>query len=97
VIKVRLAIRDVAMGAEGSLERQLEAAGIPPAAFLKGRVKQWSDADYFYYQYSPREESEITTPDAPVEHAEDCNVRSNSRTGSLQCDCGFVPDAEVRS
>lgn len=27
----------------------------------------------------------------PVEHADDCNVRSNSRIGSLQCDCGFTP------
>lgn len=25
-----------------------------------------------------------------TEHAEDCNVRSNSTKGSLQCDCGFA-------
>jgi hypothetical protein len=59
VIELRLSIREVAIGEVGSVERQLVAAGIPPAAFQAGRVKHWFDDEYFYYQYTPREESEI--------------------------------------
>lgn len=67
MIELRLSIRDVAAGEVGSVERQLEAAGIPPSAFQEGRVKHWSDHEYFYYQYAPREESNTPGSDATVE------------------------------